>query len=59
MSFFDLKDWGLIAARKTKLRELEKSEQHLNSQIKETRKNWSSSKQVRKPLRNMQGKTTI
>ena len=38
MSFFDLKDWGLIAARKSKLRELEKSEQHLNSQIKETRK---------------------
>ena len=38
MSFFDMKDWGLIAARKEKLRDLEKSEQHLSSQIKETRK---------------------
>ena len=38
MSFFDLKDWRLIASRKEKLRDLEKSEQHLSSQIKETRK---------------------
>src|SRR5688572_6969882 len=38
MSFFDMKDWGLIASRKEKLRDLEKSEQHLSSQIKETRK---------------------
>ncbi len=38
MSFFDLKDWGLISARKSKLKDLEKSEQHLSSQILETRK---------------------
>lgn len=37
MSFFDLKDWGLISARKSKLKDLEKSEQHLSAQIKETR----------------------
>ncbi len=38
MSFFDLKDWQLISARKSKLKDLEKSEQHLSSQITETRK---------------------
>lgn len=37
MSFFDLKDWGLISARKSKLKDLEKSEQHLTAEIKETR----------------------
>lgn len=37
MSFFDPKDWSLIAARKEKLRELEKSEQRLTKQISETR----------------------
>jgi hypothetical protein len=37
MTFFDPKDWGLIASRKEKLRELEKSEQHLDKQIAETR----------------------
>ncbi len=37
MIFFDPKDWGLISARKEKLRELEKSEKHLNAQIAETR----------------------
>lgn len=38
MTFFDLKDWGLIIARKNKVKELQKSEQILSSQIKETRK---------------------
>jgi hypothetical protein len=37
MFFFDPKDWGLIAERKEKLRELHKSETHLNKQIAETR----------------------
>ncbi|MEI2747693.1 MAG: septum formation initiator family protein [Ferruginibacter sp.] len=37
MMFFDPKDWGLISARKEKLRELQKSEQHLNTMISETR----------------------
>lgn len=37
MIFFDPKDWGLIAARRDKLKELQKSEQHLNQQIAETR----------------------
>lgn len=37
MMFFDPKDWSLIAARKEKLRELEKSETRLNKQIAETR----------------------
>ena len=37
MLFFDPRDWGLIDARITKLRELEKSEQHLTEQIRETR----------------------
>ena len=38
MIFFDPKDWGLISARTNKLKELQKSEQHLNQQIAETRK---------------------
>ncbi len=38
MTFFDLKDWGLIIARKNKVKELQKSEQILSSRIKETRK---------------------
>ncbi len=38
MSFFDPKDWGLILARKEKLRDLDKSEKHLTLQIAETRK---------------------
>ncbi|HCF63569.1 MAG TPA: septum formation initiator [Chitinophagaceae bacterium] len=38
MAFFDPKDWQLIAARKQKLNELEKSEEVLNRQIADTRK---------------------
>ena len=38
MSFFDPKDWGLIFARREKLKELYKSEKHLTLQIAETRK---------------------
>lgn len=38
MLFFDPKDWSLISARKSKLRELQKSEQHLTQQIADTRK---------------------
>jgi cell division protein DivIC len=38
MSFFDPKDWGLLFARKEKLRDLEKSEKHLTLQIADTRK---------------------
>jgi cell division protein FtsB len=37
MIFFDPKDWSLITARQNKLEELQKSEQHLNQQIAETR----------------------
>ena len=37
MIFFDPKDWNLIAARQQKLKDLQKSEQHLNGQIAETR----------------------
>ena len=37
MGFFDPKDWGLIADRLNKLKELEKSEQVLNEQIASTR----------------------
>ena len=37
MSFFDLRDWGLIAARQNKLKDLQKSEQHLAAKITETR----------------------
>jgi len=38
MSFFDPKDWGLIAERISKLNQLEKSEKQLSAQIEETRK---------------------
>lgn len=38
MAFFDPKDWGLIASRRDKLKELQESEHHLNQQIAETRK---------------------
>lgn len=38
MAFFDPKDWGLIYARKEKLKDLEKSEKHLTLQIADTRK---------------------
>lgn len=37
MSFFDPKDWGLIIDRQQKLKELDKSEQHLSEQITATR----------------------
>ena len=37
MAFFDPKDWGLIAARREKLDDLQISEQKLNQQIAETR----------------------
>lgn len=38
MVFFDPKDWSLISSRRDKLHELQKSEQQLNKQISETRK---------------------
>ena len=38
MSFFDPKDWGLLFDRRQKLKELDKSEQHLILQIADTRK---------------------
>ncbi|MEJ7626309.1 MAG: septum formation initiator family protein [Ferruginibacter sp.] len=41
MLFFDLKDWSLITARRDKLENLEKSEQHFNKQIAETHKELS------------------
>lgn len=37
MTFFDPKDWGLIANRREKLKNLEKAEQQLSGQIDETR----------------------
>ena len=37
MTFFDLKDWGLIADRVQKLKELQKNEQQFTKQISETR----------------------
>ena len=37
MTFFDLKDWGLIADRVQKLKELQKNEQQFTKQIVETR----------------------
>ena len=36
MTFFDPKDWGLIAARRSKLKELQKSEAALTVKIAET-----------------------
>ena len=38
MSFFDPKDWALIFDRHQKLKELDKSEQHLSELIRDTRK---------------------
>jgi len=38
MLFFDVKDWSLISSRREKLSDLQESEQHLNKQIAETRK---------------------
>jgi cell division protein FtsB len=37
MTFFDLKDWGLIADRVQKLKELQKNEQQFTKKIVETR----------------------
>lgn len=37
MLFFDMKDWPLISSRKDKLSDLQKSEEHLNKQIADTR----------------------
>ena len=37
MMFFDPKDWSLISARQEKLKDLQESELHLNTQIAETR----------------------
>ncbi|CAN5855273.1 septum formation initiator family protein [soil metagenome] len=37
MLFFDMKDWSLISSRREKLAELQKSEQHLNKLIADTR----------------------
>jgi cell division protein FtsB len=37
MMFFDPKDWSLISGRREKLKDLQKSERHLNHQIAETR----------------------
>ncbi|MBC7866636.1 MAG: septum formation initiator family protein [Gloeobacteraceae cyanobacterium ES-bin-316] len=37
MLFFDEKDWRMIGARKDKLNQLQKSEQHLAASIKDTR----------------------
>lgn len=41
MCFFDPKDWPLITARRDKLKDLEKSEQHFNKQIIETQRELS------------------
>jgi len=38
MLFFDMKDWSLISNRREKLKDLQVSEQNLNKQISETRK---------------------
>ena len=38
MLFFDVKDWALTSSRREKLSDLQESEQHLNQQITETRK---------------------
>ncbi len=37
MAFFDPKDWGLLLEKRAKLKDLEKSEKHLNIQIADTR----------------------
>lgn len=41
MIFFDPKDWGIMAARNNKYRELKESEKHLTLLIKDTRKELS------------------
>jgi len=41
MMFFDPKDWGLIYSHKTKLNDLQKSEEQLGKMIKETREELS------------------
>ena len=38
MLFLDVKDWSLMSNRREKLADLQKSEQHLNQLIRETRK---------------------
>jgi cell division protein FtsB len=38
MFFFDARDWGLIRENKNKLEDLQKSEKHLATEIKDTRK---------------------
>jgi cell division protein FtsB len=38
MLFFDARDWGLIRENKNKLEDLQKSEKHLATEIKDTRK---------------------
>lgn len=37
MLFFDPKDWGIAFEKNAKLKELQKSEEHLDTIIKETR----------------------
>jgi len=44
MFFFDPKDWGLIAGRAHKLRELEVSQRHLTQEIVDTKKELSQLK---------------
>ena len=44
MLFFDPKDWSLISARREKLHDLQKSEQHLTRLIAETRTELNSLK---------------
>ena len=41
MLFFDPKDWGTIAARNNKYKELKESEKHLSVLIKDTKKELS------------------
>ncbi|MCY7292773.1 MAG: septum formation initiator family protein [Ferruginibacter sp.] len=41
MLFFDPKDWGTIAARNNKYKELKESEKHLTSLLKDTKKELS------------------
>ena len=41
MIFFDPKDWGIMAARNSKYKELKESEKHLSILIKDTRKELS------------------
>ncbi len=41
MIFFDPKDWGIMAARNSKYKELKESEKHLTLLIKDTKKELS------------------